>query len=164
MTIDRLTDTEIGFHVGGLNAVATYLCDGDLLYFLHRGVTVTARDMTLAQPKTADADGGDGKVRAALNGRVVAVLAKPGDSVERGQPVVTLEAMKMEHVHMARVAGVIAAINVVEGEQVTAGTIVAEIEIAGACSRAGVGLRLSTPPGACRASAGRRRSTSMTMG
>ena len=132
VTIDRLTDTEIGFHVGGLNAVATYLCDGDLLYFLHRGVTVTARDMTLAQPKTADADGGDGKVRAALNGRVVAVLAKPGDSVERGQPVVTLEAMKMEHVHMARVAGVIAAINVVEGEQVTAGTIVAEIEIAGA--------------------------------
>jgi geranyl-CoA carboxylase alpha subunit len=40
----------------------------------------------------------------------------------------TLEAMKMEHVHAAPVAGVIAAIDVVEGEQVTTGKIVVEIE------------------------------------
>jgi geranyl-CoA carboxylase alpha subunit len=60
---------------------------------------------------------------------VVTVLVKPGERVAAGQPVVTLEAMKMEHVHAAPVAGTIAAIDVVEGEQVTTGQIVAEIVI-----------------------------------
>jgi geranyl-CoA carboxylase alpha subunit len=36
--------------------------------------------------------------------------------------------MKMEHVHVAPIAGTISAIDVVEGEQVTTGKIVAEIE------------------------------------
>jgi geranyl-CoA carboxylase alpha subunit len=43
--------------------------------------------------------------------------------------VLTLEAMKMEHVHLAGVAGTIAAISVAEGEQVTTGRIVVEIEM-----------------------------------
>jgi geranyl-CoA carboxylase alpha subunit len=63
-----------------------------------------------------------------MNGRVVAVLVKPGDRVTAGQPVMTLEAMKMEHVHVAGIAGVVSAIDVVEGEQVTTGKIVVEIE------------------------------------
>ncbi len=105
-----------------------FLRDGDRLYLLHRGVTTSIRNLTLAAPAAAAATGSDGKVRAAMNGRVVAVLVKPGDRVAAGQPVMTLEAMKMEHVHAAPIAGVIAAIDVVEGEQVTTGKIVVEIE------------------------------------
>jgi len=86
------------------------------------------RDLTLAAPVSAAAAGGDGKVRAAMNGRVVAVLVKPGEQVTLGQPVMTLEAMKMEHVHTAGVAGTVSAIDVAEGEQVTTGKIVVEIE------------------------------------
>ena len=70
----------------------------------------------------------DGKVRAAMNGRVVAVLVKPGERVSAGQPVMTLEAMKMEHVHTAPISGTISAIDVAEGEQVTTGKIVVEID------------------------------------
>ena len=68
-----------------------------------------------------------GKVRAAMNGRVVAMLVKPGDRVTAGQPVMTLEAMKMEHVHPAPVAGTVSAIDAAEGAQVTMGQIVVEI-------------------------------------
>jgi geranyl-CoA carboxylase alpha subunit len=83
----------------------------------------------LAAPDaTAAASGGDGKVRAAMSGRVVAVLVKPGERVAAGQPVMTLEAMKMEHVHTAPISGTISAIDVAEGEQLTAGRIVVEIE------------------------------------
>jgi geranyl-CoA carboxylase alpha subunit len=82
----------------------------------------------LAAPASAAATGGDGKVRAAMNGRVVAILVKPGEKVAAGQPVMTLEAMKMEHVHTAGIAGTIAAIDAAEGEQVTTGKIVVEIE------------------------------------
>jgi geranyl-CoA carboxylase alpha subunit len=63
-----------------------------------------------------------------MNGRVVAILVKAGDAVVAGQPVMTLEAMKMEHVHVAGIAGSIKAINVAEGEQVTTGQVVITIE------------------------------------
>ena len=63
-----------------------------------------------------------------MSGRVVAVLVKHGERVAAGQPVMTLEAMKMEHVHTAPISGRISAIDVVEGEQVTTGKIVVEIE------------------------------------
>jgi geranyl-CoA carboxylase alpha subunit len=111
-------------------ASAKFLRDQERLYILHRGVTIAVRDLTLAPPASAAATGGDGKVRAAMNGRVVALLVKPGEQVAAGQPVMTLEAMKMEHVHTAGVAGTVSAIDVAEGEQVTTGRIVVEIEAA----------------------------------
>src|SRR4029079_9748145 len=96
---------------------------------LRRGVTVAVRDLTLAAPVSAAANGGDGKVRATMNGRVVAMLVRPGEQVTAGQPVMTLEAMKMEHVHTAGIAGTVSAIDVTEGEQVTTGRIVVEIAV-----------------------------------
>ena len=56
----------------------------------------------------------------------------PGDRVAIGQPVMTLEAMKMEHVHVAGIAGTVSAIDVAEGEQVTTGRIVVEIDASAA--------------------------------
>ncbi|MBR0757244.1 acetyl-CoA carboxylase biotin carboxylase subunit [Bradyrhizobium jicamae] len=128
--IEDLGSDVIRFGNNGLMDSARYLRDGDRLYILHRGVTLSVRDLTLAPPESAASAGGDGKVRAAMNGRVVALLVKAGDKVSAGQPVMTLEAMKMEHVHTAGVAGTVAAIDVVEGEQVAMGKIVVEIEAA----------------------------------
>ena len=76
--------------------------------------------------------GSDGRVRATMNGRVVAVGVEPGQSVEAGQPLLTLEAMKMEHVHAAPIAGTVQAVRVGVGEQVPAGHLLAEIVPAGA--------------------------------
>jgi geranyl-CoA carboxylase alpha subunit len=126
--IDTLESDTIRFRSNGLAESASFLRDRDRLYLLHRGITISVVDLTLAAPAAAAAIGGDGKVRAAMNGRVVALLVKPGDTVAAGQPVMTLEAMKMEHVHTAGIAGTISAIDVAEGEQVTTGKIVVEIE------------------------------------
>jgi geranyl-CoA carboxylase alpha subunit len=126
--IDELGRDTIRFRVNGLMESARFFRDGDRLYILHRGSTLSVRDLTLAAPAAAAATGTDGKVRAAMNGRVVAVLVKQGERVAAGQPVMTLEAMKMEHVHTAPISGTISAIDVAEGEQVTTGKIVVEIE------------------------------------
>jgi len=126
--IDELGCDHIRFRTGGLAESARFYRDGDDLYILHRGVTLSIRDLTLAAPAATVAAGSDGKVRAAMNGRVVGVLVKQGERVAAGQPVMTLEAMKMEHVHSAPIAGTISAIDVAEGEQVTTGKIVVEIE------------------------------------
>jgi geranyl-CoA carboxylase alpha subunit len=128
--IDELGRNVVRFRANGVMAQAKFLRDGDRLHVLHRGSMLSIRDLTLAAPASSTAAGGDGKVRAAMNGRVVAVLVKPGEKVLAGQPVMTLEAMKMEHVHMAGIAGTISAIDVAEGEQVTTGRIVVEIETA----------------------------------
>ncbi len=130
VSVDRVGASEIAFRYEGLNSAATFLRDGDRLYMLYNGATVAAHDLTLARPEPADTAGGDGKLRAAMNGRVVAVFVQPGEQVSRGQPLVTLEAMKMEHVHAAPVAGVVSAVHVSEGEQAVMGRIVVEIEAA----------------------------------
>jgi geranyl-CoA carboxylase alpha subunit len=126
--IHRLDSDTVRIHRNGHAESFKWSRDGDRLYILHGGVTLAVRDLTRAAPDAAAATGSDGKVRAAMNGRVVAVLVKAGERVETGQPVMTLEAMKMEHVHTAPIAGVISAIDVMEGEQVTTGKIVVEIE------------------------------------
>jgi geranyl-CoA carboxylase alpha subunit len=126
--IDGLDGDSVRIRIDGHSEQLKWSRDRDRLFLLHRGVTLAIRDLTLAAPASAAATGGDGKVRAGMNGRVVAILVKPGEKVLAGQPVMTLEAMKMEHVHTAGIAGVISAIDVVEGEQVTTGKIVVEIE------------------------------------
>jgi geranyl-CoA carboxylase alpha subunit len=127
--IEDLSAGGIRFQAKGLGESAVFHRDGDRLFVQRLGVQNSIVDLTRAAPQSAARGGGDGKLRAALNGRVVAVLVKAGDRVEAGQPVLTLEAMKMEHVHTAPGSGIIT-IDVAEGEQVTAGRIVAEIEAA----------------------------------
>jgi geranyl-CoA carboxylase alpha subunit len=127
LEIDAIDATTIRFRAGEMMDNARYHRDGNTLHVLHRGLPLVVRDLTLAAPLTTAAAGGDGKVRAQLNGRVVAVLVEPGEAVAAGQAVMTLEAMKMEHVHRADIAGTVAAIDVAEGEQVTTGRVVVEI-------------------------------------
>jgi geranyl-CoA carboxylase alpha subunit len=128
--IEALESGVIRFRHDGVMQSRKFLRHDDQLYILDDDGTSAIHDRTLAAPEAASASGGDGKVRAAMNGRVVAVLVKPGEKVAAGQPVMTLEAMKMEHVHTAGVAGTVSAIDVAEGEQVTTGKIVVEIEAA----------------------------------
>jgi 3-methylcrotonyl-CoA carboxylase alpha subunit len=61
-------------------------------------------------------------VRAPMPGLVKAVRAAAGDAVRRGQPLLVLEAMKMEHMVAAPRDAVIAEI-AAEGAQVSDGTV-----------------------------------------
>jgi geranyl-CoA carboxylase alpha subunit len=112
---------------GVLEAVAWHR-DGATLLMQYRGLALRVEDKTRSASARQGESGGDGKLRASMNGRVVAVLADVGQVVEAGQPIVTLEAMKMEHVHAAPRSGKLTAVHVAIGEQVSASRIVAEIE------------------------------------
>lgn len=104
--------------------------EGTRLLLQYRGRPFVVEDHARASGVRPGAAGGDGKLRASMNGRVVAVLVGVGDHVEAGQPMVTLEAMKMEHIHAAPAAGRVEALHVAVGEQVAAGRVVAEVEAA----------------------------------
>jgi len=102
--------------------------EGGALLLHYRGTPLHVVDATRAAVLRAQDAQGDGRLAASMTGRVVAVLAAVGDAVQAGQPLVTLEAMKMEHVHAAPVSGRVAALHVREGEQVTAGRVLADLE------------------------------------
>jgi len=62
---------------------------------------------------------------------VVAVLVAEGDTVEKGQPVVVLSAMKMESTLGAPRAGRVAEVSVAEGDKVHPGQVLVRIEAEG---------------------------------
>jgi geranyl-CoA carboxylase alpha subunit len=68
------------------------------------------------------------EVRAAINGRVVDVAAATGLTVAKGDRLVVLEAMKMEHEIRAARAGRIADIGVKPGDQVVPGQVLVRYE------------------------------------
>ncbi|SJM64542.1 Methylcrotonyl-CoA carboxylase biotin-containing subunit [Brevundimonas diminuta 3F5N] len=70
----------------------------------------------------------DGGLRAPMPGKIVAAPAKAGDKVAKGQPVVVLEAMKMEHALTAPFDGVVAEFNVAVGDQVVDGAVLAVVK------------------------------------
>jgi len=61
-----------------------------------------------------------------MPGKIVAAPAKVGDAVTKGQPVVVLEAMKMEHALTAPFDGVVESVATV-GDQVTEATVLAVV-------------------------------------
>ncbi|MDZ7678666.1 MAG: biotin/lipoyl-containing protein [Acidimicrobiales bacterium] len=63
-----------------------------------------------------------------MQGTIVKVLVEQGQEVEIGQPVIVLEAMKMENNITAEKAGTISAVKVAVGDSVGAGDIVIEID------------------------------------
>jgi biotin carboxyl carrier protein len=69
----------------------------------------------------------DGSLRAPMPGKIVATPVKAGDAVTRGQPVVVLEAMKMEHALVAPFDGKVGEISVNVGDQVSADTVLAVV-------------------------------------
>ena len=77
--IDELGPDTIRVRSNGLSSTARFFRERDRLYVLQRGVTLDVRDLTLAAPAAPQTADSDGKVRAAMNGRVVAVLVKAGE-------------------------------------------------------------------------------------
>ena len=73
------------------------------------------------------ADGGSGPQRivAPMPGKVVRVLVKAGEEVQARQPLVVVEAMKMENELRAARAGTVAEVHAREGSSVDAGTLLA---------------------------------------
>ncbi|QPQ56005.1 ATP-grasp domain-containing protein [Allosphingosinicella flava] len=97
------------------------------------GAIVTERGQTyLLQtryPQSADArEAGDGAMISPMPGRIIAVDARQGDRVAKGQKLVTLEAMKMEHSLAAPFDGIVTELNASEGAQVVEGTLLVKIE------------------------------------
>jgi 3-methylcrotonyl-CoA carboxylase alpha subunit len=68
-----------------------------------------------------EAESSRGELSAPMPGKIVAVVAEPGCKVEKGAPLLVLEAMKMEHNVVAPSSGTVTAIHYRVGDQVSEG-------------------------------------------
>jgi geranyl-CoA carboxylase alpha subunit len=75
---------------------------------------------------------GQGTVTAPMHGKLVEISVREGASVRRGDRLAVLEAMKMQHEIVAGVDGRVASIAASAGSQIAAGSLILEIEPAGA--------------------------------
>jgi biotin carboxyl carrier protein len=77
---------------------------------------------------SAGSSAGPGEVRSPLAGRIIAINVQPGQEVKEGDPLLTVEAMKMNTAVTAPKAGKVAQILTAVGAAVDEGQVLARIE------------------------------------
>lgn len=87
-----------------------------------RRLEVRDTEATVTRPLS-----GDGRIKAPIPGLITRVLVRAGDTVEAGQPLLVLEAMKMENEIRAPRAGVVRMLSVAPGKGVALQELLAEI-------------------------------------
>jgi 3-methylcrotonyl-CoA carboxylase alpha subunit len=106
--------------IDGTRVQATVVLNGNQHHVFLDGAHVA---FVLDDPLDTEAQhhAGEGSLLAPMPGRVVALIAKPGDRVEKGAPLMVLEAMKMECTIHAPAAGHVASFHYAAGDQVSEG-------------------------------------------
>jgi 3-methylcrotonyl-CoA carboxylase alpha subunit len=106
--------------IGGRRRQARIIRNGLELTLLQKGVT---RTLHLDDPLYGilDLQGGEGSLSAPMPGKIIAVHAAVGALVEAGDPLLTLEAMKMEHTINSPKSGTVSDIFFQVGEMVEEG-------------------------------------------
>jgi 3-methylcrotonyl-CoA carboxylase alpha subunit len=109
----------------GARVHASVVRSGDALTVFALGVS---HRLELKEFETvADEDAG-GRLTAPMPGSVVDVLVSAGQKVDKGQPLMIIEAMKMEHTIAAPMAGVVAGVLFGRGDQVREGEQLIQFE------------------------------------
>ena len=87
-----------------------------------------APDVEEAAHEVGTAEGEQSTLTAPMPGTVIKLLAAPGDRVQARQPLLVLEAMKMETPLVSPYEAVVRAVHVAEGDSVEGGAILVELE------------------------------------
>ena len=113
----------------GARIAASVVAHGDERIVFTRG---HSHRLVLVDPLAATArhDASGGRLTAPMPGRIISIEVAEGDSVQAGQQLMVLEAMKMEHTISAPASGTVAAIRFAVGDQVPEGAELIAFETA----------------------------------
>lgn len=113
--------TELCADLEGVQVTATVIRQGDELTVIYEGFSYCLR---VHDPLTIGLkdEVREGSLKAPMPGTVAQIFVAPGEEVTEGQPLMVLEAMKMEYVVKATAAGVVEFIGFQEGDRVEEGS------------------------------------------
>lgn len=126
-------ETELVFEYDGVRQTCTYVLSGQTVYLKHNDTHGQITDLS-QQPKATSESAGSGRIQASMDGAIVAVDTEVGRPVQKGQTLVVLEAMKMEHPLKADCAGTVRTIHIQAGQQVKNRQLLVEIDTDGEIS------------------------------
>jgi 3-methylcrotonyl-CoA carboxylase alpha subunit len=108
--------------LGGVRLKATVVRDEGRITVIAGGASHT---LTLDDPaaRAGEREVRPGSLKAPMPGRVIAVSARSGDQVARGETLMVVEAMKMEHAITAPADGTVARVHFTIGDQVEEGAL-----------------------------------------
>lgn len=108
--------------------LAPGLAAGDWTVYLHQGTLDVSVNGRRARRAGAAAATGEQRILAPMPGKVLRVLVAPGDEVTARQPLVVVEAMKMENELASQRAGRVKDVPAVVGQSVEAGRLLVVVE------------------------------------
>jgi 3-methylcrotonyl-CoA carboxylase alpha subunit len=122
-----LSGNTLHANLDGVQTTATVVRDGVKRVLFHLGHRF---EVSWVDPYAYEEAGvhGDTHLKAPMPGRVVALVAPVGEKVEKGAPLLILEAMKMEHTLNAPNDGVVKAFYFAAGDQVSEGDELVDFE------------------------------------
>ncbi len=126
----EILDTAAGsclYRLSGVSKRADFALQGQSVFVDCGEGHFQFEDLTHAPAAAADA-AGSGDVRASMDGAIIDVLVQQGDTVEKGQTLVVLEAMKMEHPLKAGISGRVSSVGVTVGDQVKSRQVLVSLE------------------------------------
>ncbi|MGE0597952.1 MAG: carboxyl transferase domain-containing protein [Dehalococcoidia bacterium] len=102
--------------------------DDPLAVLSLKGATASSSDTAIEPAPFAEGPDGTVAVAAPLQGMIIALHVTPGDVVRKGQPVAVMEALKMEHIIRAEVAGTVREIALEIGDTIYEDTPILFVE------------------------------------
>ena len=118
-----LTDGRIMVQLNGRSRIAHSAKVGDV-WWVHIDGHIFCIEKTEAGSADGDSDGG---MTAPMPGKILEVKVADGQTVEAGELLLVMEAMKMEHRIVAPTDGVVAKVNFSMGDQVQQGDVLVEM-------------------------------------
>jgi geranyl-CoA carboxylase alpha subunit len=97
-------------------------------HFQRAGTDLFIQDASFDPPENSQAASAANELRAPFNGKVVAVKTQPGATVQKGDVLVIVESMKLEHSLAAARAGVVKSVAVEPGQQVAPSQVLVSLE------------------------------------
>ncbi|MEC7988071.1 MAG: biotin carboxylase N-terminal domain-containing protein [Myxococcota bacterium] len=127
-SVERIAmdETSMRLSIDGRQRTLRYCFDDRVLFIDDAGVVVRFVEPDPFQ--IGEDEESSNQLRAPMMGRVVSVNATPGATIAKGDTVVVIEAMKMEHPVPAKCTGVLKELNVSTGDQVSAGQLLGLLE------------------------------------
>jgi 3-methylcrotonyl-CoA carboxylase alpha subunit len=129
LSFEQPSAHEVLLEMDGKRRRAFLAANGDEIYvcldgrtWLFKSVDESAQSVAKTSQETSD------RIVALMPGLVTKIYVRQGDRVQKGQPVVVLEAMKMENTLVAPQSSVIRQVKVSERMQVDAGAVLVELE------------------------------------
>ena len=111
----------------GIRQTCQKLVTGDDIFLRIGSEDFQFKDTTHVAKDAAGA-AGNGQIQASMDGAIIKVFAEAGQAVSKGDTLVILEAMKMEHPLKADIDGTVQSVLVTEGDQVKLRQLLVEVE------------------------------------